>query len=466
MLFNSLTFLVFFAIVLPVYLRIHAWDWRKRWLLLSSYVFYGAWYAPYTLILLSSTTVDWWLARRIDQAGSASRRKALLMLSLCANLGLLSLFKYTSFILTNLHRLLPGPLAQSLPADPGLLLPVGISFYTFASLSYTIDVYRRDIRAQASWSDYALFVSFFPHLVAGPILRAKVLLAQIEQPQQPSQQQIAWGLVLLIFGLFCKSIMADQAFAPITDLVYTQVSRFGSLDTWIACGAFSAQIYYDFAGYSLCAIGIALCFGFSFPDNFHFPYAASGFMDFWRRWHISLSTWLRDYLYIPLGGNRRSPLITYRNLFLTMLIGGLWHGASWMFVLWGGLHGLFLALERRLFGRSGAPANLAVILGTAFIVTLLWIPFRAHSMPQMWAILSHLWPATKGTSQLLPFHRAVVPLLLALTLAFQYFARHSSIEAIFQKCPGWLQLGLIAGAMVSLYLFSGGDEHAFIYFQF
>ncbi len=466
MLFNSLTFLVFFAIVLPIYLLLRDWTWRKRWLLLSSYAFYAAWYAPYTWILLASTSIDWWLARRIDRATSAPWRKTLLIASLTANLGLLGAFKYTDFFLANLRWLLPPAWRTHLPADVGWVLPVGISFYTFASLSYTIDVYRREIHARASWADYALFVSFFPHLVAGPILRAKVLLAQIEEPRQPTQQQIVWGLILLIFGLFCKSVLADTAFAPVTNQVYANLQQFGSLDTWLACASFAGQIYFDFAGYSLCAIGIALCFGFAFPDNFHFPYAASGFMDFWRRWHISLSTWLRDYLYIPLGGNRLTPLKTYRNLFLTMLIGGLWHGASWMFVTWGALHGLCLAAERRLFGRQGAPARLPVILLTTFIVTLLWIPFRAKSTTQMFDILHHLFASVPASTHLDMLTRLFIPLLLLGIFTFQYLARQSSLEALFQRCPSWLQTGLIAAALISLYLFSGGDEHAFIYFQF
>ncbi|MGH8481237.1 MAG: MBOAT family O-acyltransferase, partial [Nevskiaceae bacterium] len=346
MLFNSLTFLVFFCAVFMLHSLIPGWAGRKRLLLAASYLFYAAWNPPYVLILAFSTTMDWWLARRIGRCEDQGRRRALLGLSLACNLSLLGFFKYGGFLLENFERAVAGIGVAYVAPDWSIVLPVGISFYTFASLSYTIDVYRRQIRSDCSLADYALFVSFFPHLVAGPIVRARLLLPQIEQARQATRDQIGWGLCLVCFGLFQKAVLADAVFAPLVDAVYAEPQRHGALDAAAAVLAFSGQIYYDFAGYSLAAIGLALCFGFEFPDNFRQPYAAAGFSDFWRRWHISLSTWLRDYLYIPLGGNRGGEARAARSLMLTMLIGGLWHGASWMFVLWGGLHGVYLAAER------------------------------------------------------------------------------------------------------------------------
>jgi len=310
MLFNSLTFLVFFAIVFGVYLALREWTARKRLLLVASYLFYAAWNPPYVAILAFSTTMDWWIARLVWRSQNESRRRALLIVSLACNLSLLGFFKYGNFLLQTTATLLAAIGVHYAPPAFDIVLPIGISFYTFASLSYTIDVYRREVKGDWSLADYALFVSFFPHLVAGPIVRARLLLPQIVVPRSPTRDQIGWGFMLVVIGLFMKSVLADRVFAPVVDQVYSDPSRFGTLDTLTAVLGFSGQIYYDFAGYSLCAIGLALCFGFEFPDNFRFPYAARGFSDFWRRWHISLSSWLRDYLYIPLGGSKGGELKT------------------------------------------------------------------------------------------------------------------------------------------------------------
>lgn len=336
MLFNSLSFLVFFVTVYAIFWVLPTWPQKKWALLIASYLFYSAWNPPYIVLLLLSTSADWWLARLIDRSENSSKRRMLLIVSLASNLGLLGYFKYGNFLLENFILWCATFGVIYHPPELGIILPIGISFYTFASLSYTIDVYRKEIRSDWRFADYALFVSFFPHLVAGPIVRASYLLPQIEKPQLPKMNQIGWGFALVCFGLFAKVVMADSIFAPMVDVVYTHPENFGLLDTWIAVLSFSGQIYYDFSGYSLCAIGLAMSFGFWFPNNFRYPYGAQSFSDFWRRWHISLSTWLRDYLYIPLGGNRHGELRTYLALFMTMLLGGLWHGASWMFVLWGG----------------------------------------------------------------------------------------------------------------------------------
>lgn len=468
MLFNSLTFLVFFAIVFALHAMMPTWRARKAALLAASYLFYAAWNPPYVLILAFSTTADWWLARLIGRSEDPARRRALLVLSLVCNLSLLGFFKYGGFLLENFQHLAGATGLAWQPPEWSIVLPVGISFYTFASLSYTIDVYRRQIRSDCSLADYALFVGFFPHLVAGPIVRASLLLPQLEQPRRASPDQIGWGLSLLCFGLFQKTVLADAVFAPIVDAVYAEPGAFGAIDALAAVLAFSGQIYYDFAGYSLAAIGLALSFGFEFPDNFRQPYAASGFSDFWRRWHISLSSWLRDYLYIPLGGNRAGELRAGRNLMLTMLIGGLWHGASWMFVLWGALHGLYLAVEREWRRRRPAmdrPAGAIGILATFAVVSLTWIPFRAPDPATALAVLAGLGRAT-APSLIDAAHLAFAYVTIGMTLLWQLRTRASSLEARFAAWTPAARTASLAASAVAIFLVSGGDQRAFIYFQF
>lgn len=469
MLFNSLTFLVFFAVVFTLHRLMPGWSAKKLLLLVASYVFYGAWNPPYVAILWFSTTLDWWLARLVWKSESPHRRRLLLTLSLVANLALLSFFKYGNFLLDNTHLLLAAIGVHYQPPPLDIVLPIGISFYTFASLSYTIDVYRKEIAGDAPYLDYALFVSFFPHLVAGPIVRARQLLPQIKTPRSATRNQLGWGLCLVIIGLFTKTVLADTVFAPVVDAAYASPAP-GAFESWGAVLGFSGQIYCDFAGYSLCAIGLALCFGFAFPDNFRYPYGARGFSDFWRRWHITLSSWLRDYLYIPLGGNRHGEGRTYVSLFLTMLIGGLWHGASWMFVLWGGLHGVYLALERRIRGIDrGAPLSPSYDwLFTAFtflVVTLTWIPFRAHDSHTATKVFEGLFdlqhPPAQGVDLLLICYGAAAALL-----AWQWANRDISLEGRFQRFSPTLQAAILGGCLVAIFLCSGGDERAFIYFQF
>ena len=469
MLFNSLTFLVFFVIVFALHRLIPGWDRKKLLLLVASYLFYAAWNPPYVLILLFSTTLDWWLARLIWQNEDGPRRRLLLITSLVSNLSLLGFFKYGGFLLENTHLLLSAVGLHYSPPALDIVLPIGISFYTFASLSYTIDVYRHEVPGDARYLDYALFVSFFPHLVAGPIVRAKLLLPQIAVERRPDSDQLGWGLTLVCLGLFTKSVLADSVFAPVVDAVYGHPT--GAVDGWAGVLGFSGQIYCDFSGYSLCAIGLALCFGFEFPDNFRSPYGARGFSDFWRRWHITLSTWLRDYLYIPLGGNRHGAWRTYLSLSLTMLLGGLWHGASWMFVLWGGLHGLYLAIERALRSWTPAAALLeryadnGLTLLTFLVVTLTWIPFRAGTPGIALGIFRTLFDVHHGT------RLGTTPMLVCYAAAIMLFVWHltgrdTSLEDRFTRIGTWGQALAIGCALVGIFLCSGGDERAFIYFQF
>ncbi len=466
MLFNSFSFLIFFVVVYALFWAMPTWPQKKWLLLIASYLFYAAWNPPYIVLLLLSTSVDWWLARLIGRSENSSSRRMLLLASLASNLGLLGYFKYGNFLLQNFVLWCSTFGITYHPPELGIILPIGISFYTFASLSYTIDVYRKEIRSDWKFIDYALFVGFFPHLVAGPIVRASYLLPQIEKPKLPTSNQIGWGFALVCFGLFAKVVMADAIFAPMVDAVYAHPERFSLVETWVAVFSFSGQIYYDFSGYSLCAIGLAMSFGFWFPNNFRYPYGAKSFSDFWRRWHISLSTWLRDYLYIPLGGNRHGEARTYLALFMTMMIGGLWHGASWMFVLWGGLHGTYLAIERSLRGVSvpnfiSAQGNSVLIF---LVVTLTWIPFRAASPNQSIAILHGLFNTSEIGFIGIPELLALVAIMF--TLKWHFIMNENSIEEVFLKRGNVARISITSSSLIGLFLCSGGNSNAFIYFQF
>jgi D-alanyl-lipoteichoic acid acyltransferase DltB (MBOAT superfamily) len=397
----------------------------------------------------------------------------LLVTSLGVNLGLLGYFKYAAFVTRNFARFLGALGIPFSPAELDVILPIGISFYTFQTLSYTLDIYFGKGKPWGSFLDYALYVTFFPQLVAGPIVRAFQFLPQCEEPRRASSRQLSWGLTLLLVGLFQKIAIADGLLAPIADHVY-RAKSFGPLGAWLGTVAFAGQIFCDFAGYSTCAIGAALCLGFALPDNFRCPYASIGFSDFWRRWHISLSTWLRDYLYIPLGGNRRGALRTFGNLMTTMLLGGLWHGASWHFVAWGVLHGFYLVAERLLRGIAPASAvwgkpvvRFLLGLGTFGLVCVAWVFFRASSMQQALVILPAMFGFSShdGLPLLTSGATIVVVVTTAAILCIQWALRDSSLEAAASRCPAYLRVLLLA-AMLAATLSMSGTDRAFIYFQF
>ena len=346
MLFNSLTFVVFFAIVVSAYWMMNSWRGRKNLLVIASYIFYGAWNPPFAALLFATTALDFYLGRRMGKENDPARRKVWLWLSVASNLSMLGFFKYGNFLLENFTWALARGGIEYKPPHLDLFLPIGISFYTFHSLSYTLDIYRGVMQPTRSLRDFTLAVSFFPQLVAGPIVRAGDFLPQLDEPPKRDTSRFLWGLLLMTLGLFEKVVLADTMLAGSADNVFGHGGPLVPLDSWIGVIAFAGQIFFDFAGYSTCAIGAALCMGFHLRDNFRFPYAAVGFSDFWRRWHISLSTFLRDYLYIPLGGNRSGAARAMINLVIVMFIGGLWHGAAWTFVVWGLLHGFYLAIER------------------------------------------------------------------------------------------------------------------------
>lgn len=401
-------------------------------------------------------------------------RRALLILSLTVNLGLLGFFKYGGFLLTGFTSMMEsvGIIYQAPELD--IILPVGISFYTFQTLSYTIEIYRGKMKPWPSFLDFALFVAFFPQLVAGPIVRAGHFLPQCREPIKPTGRQMGWGLTLITIGLCQKVVFADGLMALVSNQIFGKWEQTGFLASWLGTLAFSAQIYFDFCGYSLCAIGVALCMGFILPDNFRFPYGAIGFSDFWRRWHISLSTWLRDFLYISLGGNRKGKFRTYVNLMITMLLGGLWHGASWRFVVWGGLHGLYLVVERFFWklgiGRQFSQSLYAkIFLGllTYVLVCFTWVFFRAESFEAAFHMLSTMvylkTPAI--TMELRSIDILVVGAITVGLLVEHALMRNSSLEQVAASCPWWLKSLLIALMLIAI-MNSPGERNAFIYFQF
>lgn len=449
------------------------WGVKKLWLLLAGYVFYGSWNPKFLLLLWLSTLVDYLLAIAIERETRTAIRRAYLILSLVLNLGMLAYFKYGGLLLQTGDSL-ANALGYDLPSPVwDVVLPVGISFYTFQSLSYVMDIYTRRHAPARSFLDFATYVAFFPQLVAGPIVRCDKFLPQLEVERTVSGRCVHWGVVLLIIGVFQKTVVADGIFAPVVERVFDEMSTPSFLSAWVGSLAFSGQVYCDFSGYSLCAIGTAMLFGFSLPDNFRRPYGAIGFSDFWRRWHISLSTWLRDYLYIPLGGNRGGVWHTQLNLMLTMLVGGIWHGASWTFVVWGGLHGLFLIAERcvshiderwglRIMSRTWGPwlAGALTFLG----VNLAWVYFRSRSFSGANTLLLAMW-GHGGNESVNSRDALSVILGISLLLLLHHLFRDESWETLLHRVPGWL-MGLGLGLLLLLMLMQAGEDRAFLYFQF
>lgn len=474
MLFNSFIFLVFLAIVLLLHYLPFPWRWKKINLLLASYIFYAAWNPPFVALLWLSTVVDWFAAKEMEKSKSVAVKRLMLGVSLGTNLGLLAFFKYGNFVLENFVQFVNACGISYSPAAMNIVLPVGISFYTFQTLSYTLDVYRGKASTWNSFGDFALYVTFFPQLVAGPIVRATDFLPQCAEPRKATSDQMGWGLSLLLLGLFQKVVIADGLLAPVADAVYGMTGTPTFTSAWIGTLAFTGQIFCDFSGYSTCAIGVAMCLGFSLPDNFRFPYAAIGFSDFWQRWHVSLSSWLRDYVYIPLGGNRGSSTRTYGNLLFTMLIGGLWHGASWVFVVWGGLHGLYLIVERLV--RSLAEARqlrtsvwMQPLLGllTFTLICFTWVFFRATTFPQAFSTAGAMLGMSDSNAVSVVSQIAVweVSVVVGLLVTFQWLLRNSTLENAARATPWWLHSGVLAVLIISLVLLPG-EERAFIYFQF
>jgi alginate O-acetyltransferase complex protein AlgI len=492
MAFDSFSFLLFFAAVLIldralVWLNFLPWrapaagldSRRRKMLLLSmSWLFYAGWNPYFLPMLIATSTFDWWLGARL-MAAHAGVKKRWLVLSVLSNLGVLGYFKYRFFIAENLDALMHTQWLSALqaPGAASWALPVGISFYTFQSLSYCMDAYRGQLPAKpVSWLDFSLYVAFFPQLVAGPIVRFGDFYPQLERNVRANAQQFGSGIALIVFGIFSKVVASDSLFAPSSDALFGATVTPDFCSAWLAAMAFSGQIFCDFAGYSLCAIGAARALGFWLPDNFNAPYAALGFSDFWRRWHISLSGWLRDYLYIPLGGNRYGAARLYVALSLTMLLGGLWHGAAWTFVIWGGLHGFYLIAERLLrhglaafYARQIAPVRQWICalswLLTLALVMLAWVWFRAGDSAQAIAIsLALLTPTAPALGAISPAAKLMACGFFMLIVCQLAERRYAILARLLTLHP--LMLGPLLALLLTAIALSPGNARAFIYFQF
>lgn len=473
MLFNSWVFAIFLPLVLLGY---YALDRRRQnlYLIAASYFFYGWWDWRFCSLLLISTIVDYAVARGMAGTTSTTRRKLYLLASCVTNLGILGFFKYFNFFVDSADYLLRMVGLQPDMPTLHVILPVGISFYTFQTMSYTIDVYRGKIAPTRNLAEFALYVSFFPQLVAGPIERATRLLPQIQRQRVVTYDHLSTGTFLILLGLFRKVAIADGV-APLVNQLFANPDAAGSWQLLIGLYLFSLQIYGDFAGYSDIARGTARLLGFELMENFQHPYFSTSITEFWRRWHVSLSSWLRDYLYIPLGGNRFGTFMTYRNLMLTMLLGGLWHGAAWTFVVWGGLHGLYLAGHKLLLGDRAPqvdnrprtftqwPRELAKALLTFHLVALTWIFFRAPDFDTAWTYLTRILAASPSADV-----EGLNKLLVAIVLMFgidwiQYRNRNHTALVDWH----WLPAGLVyAGMVLAIFMLRSQSAVPFIYFQF
>jgi D-alanyl-lipoteichoic acid acyltransferase DltB (MBOAT superfamily) len=482
MLFHAWVFFVFFLVVYPVYLLVRRNNrWMNLWLMLASYTFYGWWNPWYLLLLFGTSAIDYLMVLLMER--SRRTRTFWLVVSLVSNFGFLGYFKYSGFITENLNTFL---LRLGLPArlpDPAaypnamlallgvsedhfftkVILPIGISFHTFQSMSYTIDAYKGTIRTERSFVRFLTFVSFFPQLVAGPIERASNLLPQLQRTPRITGQDVTDGLSLFLVGFFKKVALADYL-ARYVDPVYGNPGRFQAAALVLATVAFGWQIYFDFSGYTDMARGIARVMGFRLMRNFNNPYAATGLGDFWNRWHISLSTWFKDYVYFPLGGSRHGKLRTYFNMFLTMIISGVWHGAAWTFVLWGALHALGRCLTRELeqteFYKERVPTLLKQLLVFAF-VTFTWICFRAQSLADAWLIIRRIF-TTGWADPRFPLLMAI--LVLAVWVYQLLYTSRSALRRLIDVEP--VRVGLAALMIAYLVVVAQPSTKQFIYFQF
>lgn len=474
MLFCSQQYLLFFSLVFAVYWMMPWQRGRVYLLLVASFYFYSSWNHWLAAIIAVSTTLDYFVALAIDGTSDMRRRKLLLSITITANLGLLCYFKYANFFLASLEQALHtvGSTA-SLPVL-SVILPIGISFYTFEAINYAVDVYHRDVRAERSLPNFMLFITFFPHLVAGPIVRARDFLSQIDRPKQWNWLRLNLGVQFFLMGMFKKMVIADRM-AAFADPVFANPENYRTSAAWLAVLAYSIQIYCDFSGYTDMAIGSAHMLGYKLAQNFNMPYLAVNISDFWRRWHISLSSWLRDYLFIPLGGSRGGTWAMNRNLLITMTLGGLWHGASWTFVAWGVLHGVLLIGHRtfRDFSKNrpwllawlhSLPGTLSRVVLTYFCVSLGWVLFRATTFTSAATLFKQLFVPSDGFYFLMPKQSLLV--LTAVVVACHLLVRAGLWKKLAERLPAPV-LGTGYAVVLSLtLLLSPLAGKAFIYFQF
>ena len=475
--FDTVTFWLFFPVVWVLW-RLLPFGAAKSLTLLASLGFYAWWKPQYVLLIFGSALVDYHVGARIFAASNRKMAKRWLVLSLCVNLGLLGVFKYAPFLLDNLGAWTGLFDAGRIRVLDGWVVPVGISFYTFQTLSYSLDIYRGQLKPCASFRDFFLYVSFFPQLVAGPIVRASEFLPQLAKRTRLHGPMVQIGIYRVLQGLFLKMVVADGIGRAVNRLYAPKaVAGLSAAEAWLGAIYFGAQIFADFAAYSGIAIGVAYLMGLRFPENFRYPYISQGLSEFWTRWHITLSQWLRDYLYIPLGGNRQGPSRTKVNLLLTMLLGGLWHGAAWTYVAWGAMHGAGLIVERMLTGRrrsgadqaSGGFGGLALRclrIGVTFaFVHTAWVFFRAPTFDVAWTMLGHMYVdpvrGSLGLDQLREWHSLVFVLPIAALHGGQLLHEWLGLR----KSPR--RRAALAGVyLLGITLFSRGEGVEFIYFQF
>ena len=475
MTFDSLTFAIFLAIVFPLYLFARGWSARKNVLLVASCVFYGAWNPVFLLLLAFTTVFDWWAAQRIHAATNDASRKRWLWASVIASLALLSYFKYAQFFTNTAIDFFAMLGVTCAPIDLGIILPLGISFYIFESISYIVDVYKKRVTPTKSLRDYALFMTFFPHLVAGPIMRYKDFNAQVEMPRTPTAESIALGAYLMIGGLFLKIVCADHIFAPISNIVFAPDYTAGFIAAWAGAFSFSMQVFCDFAGYSLAALGIAKMFGFHLPANFESPFASVGIAELWTRWHISLSNWLRDYVFNPLGHYRKGRWRGYLNVMITFTACGFWHGAAWHFVAWGAVHGAMLVIERMLkdsfigawkvWDSKFVRPFLALLTFALFSLAVVF--FRATDLVGAWARVRTMFGVMPANAAALAWDGDAKVFVAGLLIAL-------AVQAWLKERKGWEWLPALAWPLRALLLsfmllaivLSPGKTAAFIYFQF
>lgn len=471
MLFNSQQFMIFFIIVYLLFLLLkNHINTRNILLLISSYIFYGSWDWRFLFLIFLSTLVDYWIGIQLGKTDVSDlpKRKRLLAISVIFNLGMLGIFKYFNFFVASFSGLLAAFGFRSDIAILNIILPVGISFYTFQTLSYSIDVYRNQLKPSYNFITFATFVAFFPQLVAGPIERASNLLPQLSEKVRITPEKVHSALFLILWGYFKKVAIADHV-AIYANTIFNDYEIYSGLSVFVGLLAFAIQIYCDFSAYSDIARGVARLMGFELMVNFRLPYFALSPSDFWNRWHISLSTWLRDYLYIPLGGNRQSVAKTYRNLILTMILGGLWHGAAWNFVLWGSFHGIVLALFRRFdkfdihqleqYSRLYLFFRWCMMLG---IILYSWLLFRAESLDQIYQMTMQLFiPNVANITSLIEILIYASPLIV-----MQIAQAKSKDLLIFTKLNIHLQVLFSIVLLIWLIVYGQHGHSEFIYFQF
>ncbi len=483
MLFNSIDFLIFFPFVIMLFFAL---PHRFRWIMLlaASYYFYMCWKVEYILLIILSTVVDYIASRRMATLEDNGQRKRWLYLSLFTNLGILFGFKYFNFVGDNINALFDRfNVFYDVPAFE-YLLPVGISFYTFQTLSYTIDVYQRKIEPEKHFGLFALYVSFFPQLVAGPIERPSRLLPQFHKEQVFSYENVTKGLRLMLWGFFLKLVVADRL-APIVDAIYNNPEQYAGLEVALGTVFFCFQIFGDFAGYSSIAIGAAKVMGYDLMENFRRPYFAASIREFWQRWHISLSTWFRDYVYIPLGGNRVVKWRWYYNLFITFLVSGIWHGANWTFVVWGALHGFYLVFAiwmkpyfDKLDASTGMDKRPGVmhlwrVFTTFILAAFAWIFFRANSLSDAFTLIGNLFRPSASDSGLLSSINGVEPMeiilgfsAIALMEMIHFFDETKRFESPLFHTNTGIRWGTMVFLITVILTFGVFTSSEFIYFQF